>query len=342
MSALDPNARRRLAAVVWAHRRQRTAVPAPVGGHSAHGSSNGSSAPERMRFDQSKVEAWGSHRARLARRMDADEYTLDLAGLEGARRPVDRTDILDVAGMAIHFGGVHALRDLTLSARRGEVTGIIGPNGAGKTTLFNCLSGLLTPDRGTIAFDGHPLRSVDTPLFRARRGLGRTFQTPRLFRSLSVLDNLTLGCQVADSAQRSYIFDSTLQGLSRDERAQKIADLVGYKGSLGVPAGSLAFGDLRVVELARSLCAAPSMLMLDEPASGLDVDQALVLVELLRVLAELGLGILLIEHDMSVVMGVCEQITVLDFGTVIARGTPDEVQNNQDVLDAYLGRPHDD
>jgi ABC-type branched-subunit amino acid transport system ATPase component len=293
-----------------------------------------------MRFDHAKVAAWGAHRSRLARRLRGEGHTLDLAGLDGTGRKFQKTDILEVNGLAIHFGGVHALRDLTLSARRGEVTGIIGPNGAGKTTLFNCLSGLLTPDHGGIVFDGHPLHG--TPLFRARRGLGRTFQTPRLFRSLSVLDNLTLGCQVADAAQRRYIFDPALQGASRVERAQRIADLVGYKGSLQVPAGSLAFGDLRVVELARSLCAAPSMLMLDEPASGLDVDQALGLVDLLRALAELGLGILLIEHDMSVVMGVCEQITVLDFGTVIARGTPDEVQNNQDVLDAYLGRPHDD
>jgi branched-chain amino acid transport system permease protein len=252
---------------------------------------------------------------------------------------LEETKILAVESLAIHFGGVNALRGVSLDVKRGEVAGVIGPNGAGKTTLFNCLSGLLTPDRGRVVFDGRPLRGA--PMSRARRGLGRTFQTPRLFRSLSVLDNLTLGCQVADAAKLRYEFDTALDGLSHRRRAFRIARLAGYGGSLEAPANSLAFGDLRTVELARALCAAPMMLMLDEPASGLDVDQALALVALLRSLAELGLAILLIEHDMSVVMEVCACLTVLDFGTVIARGTPEEVQNNQDVLDAYLGKPHD-
>jgi ABC-type branched-subunit amino acid transport system ATPase component len=250
-----------------------------------------------------------------------------------------KTTILVVEGLSIHFGGVHALKDVSLDVNRGEVTGVIGPNGAGKTTLFNCLSGLLTPNHGRIAFDGHPFRG--TPMRRARRGLGRTFQTPRLFRSMSVLDNLILGCQTAHAAKLTYDFDPSLDELPYARRAARIARLVGFQGRLDTPAGSLPFGDLRTVELARALCAAPKMLMLDEPASGLDVDQALGLVALLRSLAELGLAILLIEHDMSVVMGVCERITVLDFGTVIAVGTPEEVQNNQDVLDAYLGRAHD-
>ncbi|HMC04988.1 MAG TPA: ABC transporter ATP-binding protein [Actinomycetota bacterium] len=254
-------------------------------------------------------------------------------------RELEKTEILSVEGMAIHFGGVHALREVSLSANRGEVTGVIGPNGAGKTTLFNCLSGLLTPDHGRILFDGHPLRG--TPMVRGRRGLGRTFQTPRLFRSLSVMDNLVLGCQVARTAKLRYEFDPQLDDLNYHQRSARIARLVGYQGRLDAMAASLPFGDLRVVELARALCAAPKMLMLDEPASGLDVEQALVLVALLRSLAELGLAILLIEHDMSVVMEVCETLTVLDFGTVLARGTPEEIQNNQQVLDAYLGRPHD-
>jgi len=258
-------------------------------------------------------------------------------------RPDDvaKAKILTIEGLSIHFGGVHALKDLSLDVNRGEVTGVIGPNGAGKTTLFNCLSGLLRPNHGHMVFNGHPLRATGTPMMRARRGLGRTFQTPRLFRSLSVLDNLVLGCQVADAAKLTYDFDPSLDGVPDRQRAARIARLVGYHGRLEAYAASLPFGDLRIVELARALCAAPKMLMLDEPASGLDVEQALGLVDLLRSLAELGLAILLIEHDMSVVMGVCERITVLDFGTVIAVGTPEEVQNNQDVLDAYLGRAHD-
>jgi ABC-type branched-subunit amino acid transport system ATPase component len=243
--------------------------------------------------------------------------------------------VLRVDDLAIRFGGVHALQGLSLQARGGEVTGVIGPNGAGKTTLFNCLGGLLTPDCGTVLFEGH--RLTGTPRHRARLGLGRTFQTPRLFRSLTVGQNLLLGCEVADAAARPYRFDPGLEQRPRPERAERIARLVGYDGELDRPTAALPFGELRVVELARTLCAAPTLLLLDEPASGLDVDQALTLVGLLRRLADLGLAVLLIEHDMSVVMGVCEAITVLDFGTVIARGTPAEIQSDQRVLDAYLG-----
>jgi branched-chain amino acid transport system ATP-binding protein len=251
-------------------------------------------------------------------------------------------EILSVENLAIHFGGVRALQDVSLSACAGAVTGVIGPNGAGKTTLFNCLSGLLTPDSGRIVFSGHQLfpghRFSGTPRRRARLGLGRTFQTPRLFRSLTVLDNLTLGCQAADSARREYGWDPELRGLSRNDRAARIANLVGFTAPLETPTDSLSFGDLRVVELARVLCVAPELIMLDEPASGLDADQALAFVALLRTLSRLGIGILLIEHDMSVVMEVCEQITVLDFGEVIAHGTPEEIQNNEHVIHAYLGR----
>ena len=280
------------------------------------------------------------HRSAGGTALSTHDVSLTLDGAVASPRPEPDTTLLVVEGMSIHFGGVQALRDVSLAARRGEVTGVIGPNGAGKTTLFNCLSGLLTPDHGKVTFNGHPL--TGSPRRRAWKGSGRTFQTPRLFRSLSVLDNLVLGCRVADRAKLPYEFDRSLDGMPHSRRAESIADLVGYQGSLTTSAASLAFGDLRTVELARALCAAPKMLMLDEPASGLDVDQALALVALLRSLSELGLAILLIEHDMSVVMEVCEHLTVLDFGVVIAEGTPEEVQNNQDVIDAYLGRPHED
>jgi branched-chain amino acid transport system ATP-binding protein len=251
-------------------------------------------------------------------------------------RVMERREILRVADLAIHFGGVHALDGVNLTARTAEIAGVIGPNGAGKTTFFNCLSGLLTPDRGQITFDGHKLNG--SPATRGRHGLGRTFQTPRLFGSLSVLDNLIFGCRTAESARREYVFEPGLRRLTYEDRAARLARMVGFRGELSAPAGSLPFGDLRTVELARALCGAPSLLMLDEPASGLDVSQAEDFVELLRSLSDLGLSILLIEHDMSLVMGICDHITVLDFGQVIAEGSPAEIQRNEVVIEAYLGR----
>jgi ABC-type branched-subunit amino acid transport system ATPase component len=280
------------------------------------GNGHGSLAPERL-------EAWpGAADARWYRRDDG--------------RLLEQQVVLTIEDLSIHFGGVQALGDVHLTARTHEVTGVIGPNGAGKSTLFNCLSGLLTPDSGRIVFDGAPLSGA--PAVRARRGLGRTFQTPRLFRSLSVLDNLLFGCETADWAGHHYVFDPRLGRLPHAERAEQIARLVGFRGDLSTPAGGLPFGDLRTVELARALCGAPQLLMLDEPASGLDTDQAETFVSLMRTLAQMGLAILLIEHDMALVMGLCERITVLDFGQVIAQGSPEEVQRDEAVINAYLGR----
>jgi ABC-type branched-subunit amino acid transport system ATPase component len=276
---------------------------------------------------------------KLSRFQPARERVADhlaQGGLPVRQRHVDKREILTVSDLAIHFGGVHALDGVNLTARTAEIAGVIGPNGAGKTTFFNCLSGLLTPDRGKIVFDGHRLNG--SPASRGRQGLGRTFQTPKLFGSLSVLDNLIFGCRTADSARRDYVFDPGLRRVSHSERAARLARLVGFRGELDAPAGSLPFGDLRTVELARALCGAPALLMLDEPASGLDVGQAEDFVDLLRSLSDLGLSILLIEHDMSLVMGICDHITVLDFGQVIAEGTSAEIQRNEAVIEAYLGR----
>ncbi|HEX3605737.1 MAG TPA: ABC transporter ATP-binding protein [Candidatus Dormibacteraeota bacterium] len=281
------------------------------------------------RFDPAKLARLQPARDRLAARMDPNSgWFVD--------RRVHGEEILTVSGLSIRFGGLQALDQVAVVARTGEVTGVIGPNGAGKTTFFNCVSGLYAPDSGEITYEGRPLRG--SVVSRGRLGLGRTFQTPRLFASLSVLDNLLLGCAVAGATGRPYQFEPSLLRLALPERAERIARIVGFRGDLRQPAGGLSFGDLRVVEFARALCAAPRVLMLDEPASGLDTERAGDLVRLLRRLADLGLAILLIEHDMSFVMGLCDTITVLDFGTVLAQGTPTEVQTNEAVIEAYLGR----
>jgi len=277
--------------------------------------------------DPAKVARFRPLRARLGARLAAGA-----APVPRTERPV----VLSVTGLSIRFCGLQALDDVALVARAGEVTGVIGPNGAGKTTFFNCVSGLYPPDRGEITFEGRPLRG--SVVSRGRRGLGRTFQAPRLFSSLSVLANLELGCAVAERAGRTYTFEPALARLDRPERAERIARLVGFRGDMATPASALAFGDLRVIEFARALCGAPRLLMLDEPASGLDVEQADDLVALLRRLADLGLAVLLIEHDMAVVMGVCDVITVLNFGVVLASGTAAEVQSDEAVIEAYLGR----
>jgi ABC-type branched-subunit amino acid transport system ATPase component len=313
----NPEARRRAGQLM----AERGRLVRNGNGHNGHG--------RTLLLDPAKVARFEPARNRVAGQL------VDGA-LPVRKRQVEKREILTVVDLAIHFGGVHALDGVNLVARTAEIAGVIGPNGAGKTTFFNCLSGLLTPDRGEITFDGHKLNG--SPATRGRHGLGRTFQTPKLFGSLSVLDNLTFGSRTADSARREYVFDPGLRRLSHEERGARIARMVGFRGDLNAPAGSLPFGDLRTVELGRALCGAPSLLMLDEPASGLDVSQAEDFIELLRSLSDLGLSILLIEHDMSLVMGICDYITVLDFGQVIAEGESSEVQHNEAVIEAYLGR----
>jgi branched-chain amino acid transport system ATP-binding protein len=249
--------------------------------------------------------------------------------------------LLRIQGLSKHFGGVPALAEVSFNAAAGQVTALIGPNGAGKTTLLNCLSGVLQPDRGVIWFDGADLAGL--PAHRvAQVGIARTFQNLRLFPRLSVLDNVLCGLTV--QAQDSF-WQALLRppGLRHQERRLKLAalealDLFGLTGKMDLPAGVLPYGDKKRVELARAFVSQPVLALLDEPVAGLNPEETGEIAGLIRQLRQQGKSMLLVEHDMELVMGVADQVVVLDGGRMIASGSPQEVRVNPLVLEAYLGR----
>jgi branched-chain amino acid transport system ATP-binding protein len=249
--------------------------------------------------------------------------------------------LLQIRGVSKHFGGVPALAEVSFNAAAGQVTALIGPNGAGKTTLLNCLSGVLQPDRGTIWFNGADLAGL--PAHRvAHVGIARTFQNLRLFPRLSVLDNVLCGLSV--QAQDSF-WKALLRppGLRHQERRLKLAalealDMFGLTGKMDLPAGVLPYGDKKRVELARAFVSQPILALLDEPVAGLNPEETAEIAGLIRQLRQQGKSMLLVEHDMDLVMGVADQVVVLDGGRLIASGPPQEVRVNPLVLEAYLGR----
>ncbi len=230
--------------------------------------------------------------------------------------------------MAVRFGGVQALADVSLDVAPGQITGLIGPNGAGKTTLFNVMTGLQRPNRGRVMLDGSDITRM-RPHRRARRGLARTFQRLEIFGTLSVRENVLLAAET----QRS----NTPPGTSAARFAQEIIERVGLGHVTDEPADALPTGLARLVELGRALATNPSVLLLDEPSSGLDTTETEALGHLLVGLAQDGLAILLVEHDMGLVMKVCQEVNVLDFGHIIAIGPPAKVQADPAVREAYLG-----
>ena len=236
--------------------------------------------------------------------------------------------LLDVQGIDVHFGGLKALRDVDLTAEAGTVTGLIGPNGAGKTTLFNVICGLLEPDRGTVSLDGKPLGG--RPAYRrARLGVARTFQRLEVFGSLSARDNILVAAEVHKSWSHQRYEPASV--------ADAILERVGISHVAAEQVDSLPTGIARLVELGRALATQPRVLLLDEPSSGLDEDESAEFGRLLADLASDGLGILLVEHDIELVMSVCSWIHVLDFGAILAVGTPKEIQADEKVRAAYLG-----
>ena len=247
---------------------------------------------------------------------------------------------LEVEGLTVRFGGHLALYDVSLSVPSGEVVGLIGPNGAGKTTIFNAVCGVVGPTAGRILLEGRDVTRVSTHR-RARLGLGRTFQRLEVFPSLTVWDNVLVGLEIRRSWSRGGgVRTQSLAGggpLSVEAEVALILDRLELSELADQPVGSLPTGQARLVELGRALAARPSVLLLDEPASGLGEEETRHLGELLADLAEAGLGILLVEHDMALVMEVCSRLHVLDFGQLIASGTAEEVRSDPKVVEAYLG-----
>jgi branched-chain amino acid transport system ATP-binding protein len=249
--------------------------------------------------------------------------------------------LLDVRGVGKRFGGVQALEDVSLNVHRGEIVGLIGPNGAGKTTLFNCISGVDAPDSGRITFEERDLRGM-SPHRRARLGIARTFQNLQLFGSMTVLEN----CMVSFDAfaRRGMVGDALGMPWARfeehraRERAMAMLHFLDIERVAQLRAQDLPAGMQRRVELARALCVRPTLLLLDEPAAGLDSDETIELAGFLKQARErLGVSMLLVDHDMSLVMRVCDHITVLDFGRVIAAGEPPVIRSDPAVITAYLG-----
>ena len=239
--------------------------------------------------------------------------------------------LLEIDAVTVTFGGHDVMKSLSLDVDEGSVTGLIGPNGAGKTTLFNVIGGLLTPDSGRVRFAGRDITDLP-PFRRAQVGLARTFQRLELFTSLSVRENI----QVAGEIRNRWSIRA-LAGMNVDREVDRVIELVGLTDVADRDVSELPTGRCRLVELARALMSQPRMVLLDEPASGQDDRETHLFGELLHRLADDGVTVLLVEHDMSLVMSVCEQIHVLDFGHLIASGAPAEIQANPVVLDAYLG-----
>jgi len=237
--------------------------------------------------------------------------------------------ILETREVTVRFGGHMAVDAVDLSVDEGAITGLIGPNGAGKTTTFNVITGLQPPTRGKVLLDGSDITRLSAHR-RAREGIARTFQRLELFGSLTVLENVLVASEL-----------NKVDGQDPRVAAQALVDRVGLGDDAHKRADSLSTGSARLVELARALACRPRVLLLDEPASGLDDAETDRFADILSALAADGLAILLVEHDVPLVMRLCSSITVLDFGSVIAAGTPDQIQHDQAVIDAYLGQGTD-
>ena len=250
-------------------------------------------------------------------------------------------NLLDVQNLGISFGGLRAVNNFSINIKKEQLYGLIGPNGAGKTTIFNLLTGVYKPDSGKIILDGNDLTGKSTIEIN-KSGIARTFQNIRLFKQLSVLDNVKVGLH-------NHYKYSTLEGILRlpkykkvekamDEKAMEILKVFDLDGEADVLATNLPYGKQRKLEIARAMATEPKLLLLDEPAAGMNPNETGELMETIQFVREhFGMTILLIEHDMKLVSGICEELTVLNFGQVLAQGKTADVLNNPEVISAYLG-----
>ncbi len=257
-------------------------------------------------------------------------------------RDLHRQPVLDVRNLGIDFGGLTAVDKFTLTIGATEIAGLIGPNGAGKTTIFNLLTNVYQPTRGTILLRGVDTKGMTTAQVN-RMGIARTFQNIRLFGSMSVLDNVKVGmhngikCSFASSLLHTPRYYRS-ERIAR-ERCMELLDFMGMADLAEQRAGSLPYGAQRRLEIVRALATNPAIILLDEPAAGMNPSETAELMEHIRLICgTFQIAIMLIEHDMNLVMGVCEGIAVVNYGKIIAKGTPDQIRSNPEVIEAYLGK----